>query len=310
MTDNAKEKSKKQIATLQMTSTADVNQNLAVAERLISQAAANGAGLVLLPENFAVFSSKDMRNWAEKEQRLGVFTSFLSSMAKAYHVWIVGGTVPMLPEGDLIQSGMIQGSQGIESSLQKVRTSTLVYDDQGGLRGRYDKIHLFDVSVSDGHGRYCESDVIESGVEPVVIESPFGRLGLSICYDVRFPELYAKLLSMGAEVLLVPSAFTWVTGRAHWEILLRARAIENQCYVVAANQGGEHSPNRRTWGHSMIIDPWGEVMGVSDEGESVLIKQCDLASVQKVRENMPVQQHKRFSVISRTPLPYKGETDD
>lgn len=269
------------IAVIQMVSTEDVEQNLTVAEGLIADAVHAGAGLVLLPENFAVFSAKKMRFWAEKEDNSAIFTSFLSRVAQKYQIWIVGGTIPMLPLS--------------LSPSSKVRTSMLVYDDQGKLQGRYDKMHLFDVDVNDEQGRYCESEYIEAGSEPVVVSTPFGVLGLSICYDLRFSELYSKLVSMGAEILMVPSAFTWETGRAHWEVLLRARAIENQCYVIGANQGGMHSASRRTWGHSIVVDPWGDTLGMLDHGASVLVREIDLPYLRQLRKNMPIQQHKCFT---------------
>ncbi len=291
--------SKNKIAAIQMVSTGDVPCNLKMAEELIASAAQKGASLVLLPENFAVFSAKEMRVWAEKERSEQCFSGFLSRMAKIYKVWLVGGTIPLLPpesENDTLAC--------------KVRTSTLVYDDFGQLAGRYDKIHLFDVQVQDDQGRYRESETIDAGTDVVVVDTPFGKLGLSVCYDLRFPELYSQLLSMGAEILLVPSAFTWETGRAHWEILLRARAIENQCYVVGANQGGIHTANRRTWGHSIIVDPWGDILGMLDQGPSVLVREIDIQYLRQLRANMPIQQHKAFSVINHVNRSEKGDVSE
>ena len=294
---------KNKIAAIQMVSTGDVSQNLKMAEELIASAAQKGAGLVLLPENFAVFSAKEMRAWAEKEHSEQCFSGFLSRMAKTYKLWVVGGTIPLLPltDGDALDTDVLN---------TKVRTSTLVYDDLGQLVGRYDKIHLFDVQVQDNQGRYCESETIDAGNDAVVVDTPFGKLGLSVCYDLRFPELYSQLLSMGAEILLVPSAFTWETGRAHWEILLRARAIENQCYVVGANQGGVHTVNRRTWGHSIIVDPWGDTLGMLDQGPSVLVREIDIHYLRQLRANMPIQQHKAFSVINHVNRSEKGDVSE
>ena len=290
---------KNKIAAIQMVSTGDVPHNLKMAEELIANAVQKGAGLVLLPENFAVFSAKEMRVWAEKERSEQCFSGFLSRMAKTYKIWLVGGTIPLLPpEGDS------------DTLTRKVRTSTLVYDDLGQLAGRYDKIHLFDVQVQDDQGRYCESETIDAGMDAVVVDTPFGKLGLSVCYDLRFPELYSQLLSMGAEILLVPSAFTWETGRAHWEILLRARAIESQCYVVGANQGGVHTLNRRTWGHSVIVDPWGDTLGMLDQGPSVLVREIDIQYLRQLRDNMPIQHHKAFSVIYHVNRFKKGDVSE
>ena len=295
---------KNKIAAIQMVSTGDVPQNLKMAEELIASAAEKGAGLALLPENFAVFSAKEMRVWAEKERSEQCFSGFLSRMAKTYKLWVVGGTIPLLPPAsgcDVLDAKVLD---------TKVRTSTLVYDDLGQLVGRYDKIHLFDVQVQDNQGRYCESETIDAGIDAVVVDTPFGKLGLSVCYDLRFPELYAQLLSMGAEILFVPSAFTWETGRAHWEILLRARAIENQCYVVGANQGGVHTVSRRTWGHSIIVDPWGDTLGMLDQGPSVLVREIDIHYLRQLRANMPIQQHKAFSVINHVNGSEKGDVSE
>ncbi|OUS31725.1 hypothetical protein A9Q99_03950 [Gammaproteobacteria bacterium 45_16_T64] len=278
------------VAAIQMVSTDDVESNLRTAEYLIARAAERGAKLIVLPENFAVFSAKKMRFWAEREAAEQVFSGFLSKMSKNNAVWIVGGTVPMLPPENLIEA----------SVSPRVRTTSLVFDDDGELKGRYDKIHLFDVDVGDAQGAYFESEQIEPGSQPVVIPSPYGNIGLSVCYDLRFPELYVQLVAMGADIITVPAAFTWKTGKAHWDILLRARAIECQCYIVGANQGGVHSPVRRTWGHSSIVDPWGERLGQLNEGESILVRNIDRSYVQQLRQSMPVQQHKRFTVTANT----------
>lgn len=275
-----------QVALLQMVSTGDLQENLRQAEGLIEQAARKGAAVALLPENFALFGSRGLRSVGEAEAVPGggPIQAFLAEQSRRHGLWLVAGSMPMA-----------YTEQGEPVSGERVRASSLVYDDQGQCRARYDKLHLFDAAVADGHGRYRESDSFEAGEEPVTVNSPLGCLGLSICYDLRFPELYRQLRALGAHCLLVPSAFTWQTGQAHWEPLLRARAIENQCWVLAPNQGGWHDSKRRTWGHSMVIDPWGRITAVTEEeGPQVLMAELDEAVLEKVRGDMPVWSHRRL----------------
>ncbi len=175
-----------------------------------------------------------------------------------------------------------------------MRPACLVFDPRGEMVARYDKMHLFDVQVDDRQAQYSESRSFEPGSRIVCVDAPVGRIGLSICYDLRFPELYRKLLEQGAEILTVPSAFTKVTGEAHWEVLLRARAIENQCFVLAANQGGVHNATRETWGHSMIVDPWGRVLARVESGEGVAVADIDLSALHALRSRMPIQSHRRL----------------
>ena len=275
------------VAAIQMVSQQDVPANLRAAESLVAQAAASKAQLVLLPENFAVFNAQALREWAEKDQD-GSLSGAVARWAQTYGVWIVAGTLPQLSRYPNSQE---------QAAAGRVRTSSLVFDPQGQQQARYDKIHLFDVDVADAHGAYRESETIEAGTEPVLLAMDFPqgtsvKTGLSVCYDLRFPELYRRLSQQGVEILTVPAAFTWETGRAHWEPLLRARAIENQCFVIAANQGGQHSSTRRAWGHSMIIDPWGTVLASQDEGAGVVLATLDLAEQQHLRQRMPVQSHR------------------
>ena len=235
--------------------------------------------LVLLPENFALFGER--QGYLDGAEALGEgpIQTQLAAWAREHGIWLVAGAMPTT----------IAGSDHIH-------TSSLVFDPEGALRGHYHKIHLFDVDVADNHGRYRESETFSPGQECVVLDSPFGPLGLSICYDLRFPELYRRLARAGARVLLVPAAFTAVTGEAHWEPLLRARAIENQCYVVAANQGGTHETGRQTWGHSMVIDPWGRVLAQVEEGQGMAIATLDLADQRKVRSQLPALTHRKIAV--------------
>lgn len=274
------------IAAIQMTSGTDIAHNLAMAERLIAAAADQGAVLAVLPENFAVFDSTALLAAAEQEHAHQRFSELLAAWSKRYGLWLVGGTLPFrtrLPGGEMVPGN-------------RVRTRSLVYSPLGQCAAAYDKIHLFDVDVADAHGSYRESDAIEPGTTPVVASLPWARLGMTICYDLRFPELFSYLVHHGATLISVPSAFTYVTGQAHWLPLLRARAIETQCFIVAPNQVGENRPNRRTWGHSCIISPWGEILAVQEEGEGVVMASVDFSEVDELRKKMPVIQHKRFGI--------------
>jgi predicted amidohydrolase len=281
---------KNKVAVIQMVSGADVRANLADAARLVGQAAKEGAKLVLLPENFAVLDGGPLSQFAEAEgDSFGMIQALLSDLALQHSLFIVGGTIP------LSTRPVVDNEVAAESvRAGKVRSANLVFDPQGNQIARYDKIHLFDVKVADKQTQYSESRSFEPGTSPACIPTPFGKLGLSICYDLRFPELYRRLLKEGAEILTVPSAFTQVTGAAHWEVLLRARAIENQCYVLAANQGGVHNSSRETFGHSMIIDPWGKILTCVEKGEGVALAELDIDMLHELRERMPVQQHRRI----------------
>jgi nitrilase len=260
------------IAAVQMVSGPDVGPNLEVTARLVAEAADTGAQLVALPEYFAIISGDERAKVAIREtDGEGPLQDFLRETAARHGIWLVGGTVPLLAEAG-----------------GKVRNTTLVYDPDGERVARYDKIHLF--GFSRGEERYDEAETIEPGDTVVTFESPVGRVGLSVCYDLRFPELYR---AMGAvDLILVPSAFTCTTGRAHWELLLRTRAIENQCYVMAPAQGGRHPSGRVTWGHSMIVDPWGEVLACRDEGAGVVSAEIELARIAAVRESLPALRHR------------------
>lgn len=262
------------IAAIQMVSTPQVEQNVETARRLIGAAAQQGAQLVLLPEYWPVMGMKESDKVLHAEQLdQGPIQRFMSEIAREHGIWLIGGTLPMVsPEQD------------------KVLNTTMVYNAEGEHVIRYDKIHLF--SFTKGEEAYDEARTIVHGTKVATFESPFGRVGLSVCYDLRFPELYR---AMGDCALIVmPAAFTYTTGRAHWEILLRARAIENQCYVLAAAQGGQHPNGRRTWGHSMLVDPWGDVKDVLPEGEGIVLGDVDTQHMQRVRESLPALRHRRM----------------
>ena len=267
-----------QVAMVQMVSGPDLQSNLLQAAGWIAKAAADGAQLILLPENFAVFNAAQLLERGLDELTAeGPIRRFVAEQARQHNVWIVAGSIPVVSEDG-----------------KRVRSACIVVDEQGVEQARYDKIHLFDVDVSDCQGSYRESDQIEPGDAVVLVDTPVGRLGLTICYDLRFPMLYQKLVEQGAELISVPAAFTHATGEAHWLTLLRARAIETQCYLLAANQGGVHNARRQTYGHSMVIDPWGEVLGCHATGEGLVQAEIQLSRVQKLRQKMPLLAHRRL----------------
>lgn len=266
------------LAAIQMTSGPRVPANLAEAGGLLAEAARAGARLAVLPENFAVMTRSDRERLAAAEaDGSGPIQDFLSATARAHRIWVVGGTIPLQTEGS------------------KVRAACLVYDDQGERRARYDKIHLFDVELGNGE-RYYESNGIEGGSGTVTVDTPAGRLGLAVCYDLRFPELFRYLLDAGAELVAVPSAFTAYTGRAHWETLVRARAIENLVYVIAAAQAGRHPDGRETHGDSMIVSPWGEIAARRPGEPGVVTAACEPGPLQAARRQLPSIEHRRLRV--------------
>jgi predicted amidohydrolase len=263
---------KARVAAVQMVSTPRVADNLRCAGELIGEAAAQGAKLVALPEYFPIFGKSDKDKFAVCEaEGCGPIQDFLADAARRHGVWLVGGSLPLTAD----QPG-------------KVLNTCLVYDPTGARVARYDKIHLF--GFAKGAERYDESATIAAGSELVAFDTPFARVGLSICYDLRFPELYRALGV--ADLLLVPAAFTETTGRAHWEILLRARAIENQCYVLASAQGGRHENGRETHGNSMLVDPWGEIVDRLPKGPGIVIGELEHARLKEVRASLPALQHR------------------
>lgn len=262
------------VAAIQMVSTTELAQNIGTAAILLQQASDDGAKLLLLPEYWPLMGMHDTDKLALAEQAgTGVIQNFLSETAKKLNAYIIGGTLPL-----------------VSNEANKVFNTSLVYNPQGIALARYDKIHLF--GFTNDAETYEESRTIVAGERVVTFETDFGRVGLSICYDLRFPELYR---AMGTcSLMVVPAAFTFTTGQAHWEILLRARAIENQCYVLAAAQGGRHTNGRRTWGHSMLIDPWGKIIDVLDEAEGVVGGVLDMALIQKIRGSLPALKHQKL----------------
>ena len=263
------------IAALQMVSVPEVGRNLEAAARLIAEAAAAGAALVALPEYFCLLGRKDSDKLAIAEAPGdGPIQSFLAGSAREHGLWLIGGTLPIRAEGG------------------RVLNSNCVYAPDGTLAARYDKIHLF--AYDNGKEQYDEGRTLLAGSTPVAVQAGALRVGLSVCYDLRFPELYRALMQPPCDLISVPSAFTYTTGRAHWELLLRTRAVENQCYVIAAAQGGTHENGRRTWGHSMVVDPWGEIVAVKDEGEGVVLAELDSERIAQVRLQLPALKHRRL----------------
>ncbi|HEY0675273.1 MAG TPA: carbon-nitrogen hydrolase family protein [Immundisolibacter sp.] len=269
-------------AAVQMVSGSDVKTNLATAGRLIGQAAQAGARLVALPENFALLGRREQDKLAVAEpDGAGPIQDFLADTACRHGIHLIGGTIPL---------------RGADP--QRVRAACLLHGPDGQRLARYDKIHLFDVDVGEsaaGGERYRESASIEPGQTVVTVNTELGCIGLAVCYDLRFPELFRALQARGAQILVLPSAFTETTGAAHWHLLCRARAVENLCYLVAPGQGGLHDNGRRTYGHSLIASPWGEVLAERIEmGEGTVCATIDLAAMERVRERFPALQHRRL----------------
>ena len=271
-------KNRIKMAAIQMASGPNVGANLIEARRLINQAVRAGANLVVLPENFAIMGMKESDKVAIREpDGKGPIQDFLAEQAYKNNVWLVGGTVPL-----------------VANAPDKVRAACLVYDNRGKRVARYDKTHLFDVHIVDTGERYIESETIEAGENIVVVDTPFAKLGIAVCYDLRFPELFRNMLEHQVEVVVLPSAFTAITGSAHWEILVRARAIENLCYVVAADQGGYHVNGRESYGDSMIVDPWGRVLDRLSSGSGFVMGEIDLHYLHNTRRNFPVLDHRKL----------------
>lgn len=265
-------------ACVQLTSKADVSANLATVRKLVGQAADRGATLVLLPENFAHMGTDEdtKKSLAEPIGQGGPIQDALAELARTHKVWILGGGMPELgPDRDHVHNTLV------------------AFDDTGRLVGSYRKIHLFDVDIPGG-AQHKESASVAPGSEAQVLDTPWGKIGLSVCYDLRFPEMYRALVAKGARILVVPAAFTQHTGKDHWHVLLRARAIENQTWVLAASQYGRHNEKRVTYGHSLIVDPWGNVVADASDQEGLAIAAIDSDFQDKVRREMPCLAHRRL----------------
>jgi predicted amidohydrolase len=271
------------VAAAQLCSTDDVDANLAACRDLTARAAADGAELVVLPECFAYLSRREEQKLAIAEiideRDPGPVLAATQKLAVDHGVWVIGG-------------GMAERKPG-ETDPKKVFNTAVVFDPAGALVATYRKIHLFDVDIPDG-ARLKESDSTYAGADVRVVDAPFAKLGLSICYDLRFPEMYRQLVTAGAEIIVVPSAFTAHTGAAHWHLLLRARAIENQCFVVAPGQVGRHNDKRESYGHSLVIDPWGTILAEQAEGTGLAVADLDLDRLATIRREMPCLTHRRL----------------
>ncbi|KTC64980.1 nitrilase (plasmid) [Legionella adelaidensis] len=266
------------IGVAQMVSTVNVEKNLQKVEDFFHIAKTEAVDLILLPENFAFMGLKETDKFTVAESYgSGPIQDKIKDLAAKFGIWVIAGTIP------------------IKTASERVNASCLVYDHRGDCVARYNKIHLFDVTVSEKES-HQESLTVEPGNEVVVVDTPVGKIGLSVCYDLRFPELYQQLVIKGAEILSVPSAFTAITGIAHWEVLLRARAIENLCYVLAPNQGGVHENGRHTYGHSMIVEPWGKVVMEKENGTGILIADIDLERLHRLRKDFPCNNHHKFRI--------------
>ncbi len=266
------------ISAIQMNSGEDVTANLTRARRALRAAAADGARLAVLPENFARMGGRESDRLALIENDgAGPLQEFLAAEAARAGMWIVGGTIPLK-----------------STEAKRPFAATLVYDGDGQRVARYDKIHLFDARVPESEEAYRESRSTMPGSEPLLIDTPWGRLGVVVCYDLRFPELFRRMSSQGMDVLAVPAAFTYRTGSAHWEVLLRARAIENLTYLAAAAQTGTHPGGRQTWGHSMLVDPWGAVLAEATGRTRVITATMDVGRLRRLRQQFPVLEHRRF----------------
>jgi deaminated glutathione amidase len=267
------------VAAIQMASGPNVNANLLEAGRLIKKAVEAGAKLVVLPENFAIMGMNEADKVdIREEDGKGPIQDFLAEQASRHGIWLVGGTVPLAA-----------------SDADHVYAACLLFDDKGKRVARYNKIHLFDVRITESDERYNESATIEPGDGIVVVDTPFGKLGLAVCYDLRFPGLFRRMVDEGVEIFALPSAFTAITGRAHWDVLVRARAIENTCYMIASAQGGYHANGRETYGHSMILDPWGVVLDNLSRGSGVVVADIDLGRLRDLRRTFPVLEHRKLA---------------
>jgi deaminated glutathione amidase len=264
-------------AAIQMTSGRDVERNFAEAESLLAVAAKQGAELIVLPENFSFLGADDAERLAAAEEAGdGPAQRFLAEQAKAHGVWLVGGTVPIRDRND------------------RARSRSMLMSPDGVCAASYDKIHLFDVAIPGQEAEsYRESATTVPGEQVVTAETPFGRIGMTVCYDIRFPALFHRLGMLGMDILVVPAAFTVPTGRVHWQPLLQARAIESLTFVVAAAQWGEHAGGRKTYGHSMIVGPWGDVLAVQDQAAGVVSAELDMIGLERVRNQFPMLKHRR-----------------
>lgn len=266
------------VAAVQMCSSTSVDANLRMVATLVAKASEQGAGLVVLPEMFATIGQNVADKITIQEKfGLGKIQDFLAATAEKHNIWIVGGTIPISCDDP-----------------NKTRAACIVYNAEGKVAARYDKVHLFDVVISESEC-YQESATIQAGNKLAVVDTPVGKVGLAVCYDIRFPGLFTHLFNQGAEIFAIPAAFTVKTGQAHWQLLTRSRAVENFCYVIGATQGGEHANGRKTYGHALIVDPWGCVVAEkADMNPGVIYAEIDLDNLHKIRASLPIAEHQRI----------------
>lgn len=271
-----------QLTALQMSSRPDPQDNLAIVAKLLEQLPATRPQLVVLPEAFSCFGAGDRAQLAMAETyKDGEVQKQLAALAKKHEVYLVGGTLP-------IDAG------------ERFSAASILFGPDGGILNRYDKIHLFDVDVADNTKEYRESKWTQPGSNVVTTATDFGVVGMAVCYDLRFPELFSALRQAGSQIIVLPSAFTQVTGKAHWHALVRARAIEQQVFIVAPGQVGEHANGRETFGHSIIVSPWGEILAEQELDEGVVSVSVDVADIEPIRKQMPVAQQNQFEVVQKT----------
>ena len=268
------------VAAIQMVSTTNFEKNWSITRELTVSARNQGADIVVWPENFLAYG--ESRNFSVRRQQDTL--DKISSLSKLLKLWIVAGTLPLQID--------LEEKVSKDKYIEKPRAATVVFDFNGSVHVEYSKIYLFDAKVGETGSIYRESDDYLHGNRPVVFESPWGKVGLAICYDLRFSELFLDLVNLGAKMIFVPSAFTEATGRDHWDLLVRTRAVETQCYLVAANPGGRHSKKLRTWGETMIVDPWGRVLDKVGKGQGMAIANLDMSDVDRVRANIPIKSHR------------------
>jgi deaminated glutathione amidase len=266
------------VAGIQMNSSQDLQENLAMAKNLIHQAVDQGARLIVLPEKFALMGMDLAEKVKHSESEgNGPIQHFMQEIAAQQNIWLVGGTIPI-----------------VDGQSERACAACLVYDNHGLQVARYDKVHLFDAKLCAGQERYAESNTTAPGKDVVVLSTPIGRLGLAVCYDIRFPELFRQMHTKAVEVIAIPTAFTYTTGKVHWDILIKARAIENMAYVVSACQTGTHPNGRRTYGHSMIVNPWGDVSAMLKEEVGTVVADIDLNYLYQLRQDFPVLDHRKL----------------
>lgn len=271
------------VSVAQMNSQDSVPANLKTVKNLVSQAAGAGSLLILLPENFAYMGTEEGKLKISEEFGKGIIQDTIAELAAQYNIWILAGTIPIKNEA----------GDDNDQDNKKVFAASMLYDNSGRMVCRYDKIHLFDVKIGDNEA-YLESNTVRAGLHPKIYKAPFATIGFSVCYDLRFPELFRLYCNSGADIISIPSAFVYNTGKVHWHILNQARAIENQVYVLASDQDGNHPEGRKSYGHSMIIDPWGKIIVEQKSQEGIITADIDLTAMHKLRSSFPVLAHRKL----------------